>query len=169
MDWTSGVKTGIFATIACPAWMMGYIRGVAPKAVGKWDIAAPPGGGGNTGGSFLAVPRQSEHQELAAELVKFLTSEASELYVFKQTGNLPSLTALLRRPEVQRLRSPYFNNAPVGKIFAASALRLEPQTVGPHEGDVEHAAEAAVARVEQGRSSAKASWAQLLRDLRAFR
>jgi cellobiose transport system substrate-binding protein len=169
MDWDKGFQSGIFATITCPAWMMGYIQGLAPKAAGKWDIATPPGDGGNWGGSFLAVPRQSQHQELAAELAKFLTSPASELYVFKQTGNLPSLTALLRRPEVQKLRSKYFHNAPVGEIFAASALRLEPQAVGARQGDIQNAAAVAVSRVEHGNMSARASWAQFLKDIRALR
>ena len=33
----------------------------ARRTKGKWDIAAVPGGGGNWGGSFLAVPKQSKH------------------------------------------------------------------------------------------------------------
>ena len=57
-DWNTGFKKGTFATVTCPAWMMGYIQGQAPKTKGKWDIAAVPGGGGNWGGSFLAIPKQ---------------------------------------------------------------------------------------------------------------
>ena len=34
---------------------------------GKWDVAAVPGGGGNWGGSWLAVPKQSKHPKEAAE------------------------------------------------------------------------------------------------------
>ena len=49
-----------------------------------------PGGGGNWGGSFLAVPTQSKHQKEAVELAKFLTSQASQLAAFKAAGNLPS-------------------------------------------------------------------------------
>jgi cellobiose transport system substrate-binding protein len=168
-DWNAGFASGIFATIPCPAWMMGYIQDEAPKSGGKWDIAAPPGHGGNSGGSFLTVPRQSLHPALAAALVKFLTSPASELYVFKQTGNLPSLSSVLRRPEVQRLRSRYFHDAPVGKIFAASVLELRPRPLGPHEGEVENAASSAIMRVERSKTSSAASWAQFLRDVRAFR
>ena len=58
-DWNTGYKKGVFATVTCPAWMMGYIQGQAPATKGKWDIAATPGTGGNWGGSFLAVPKQS--------------------------------------------------------------------------------------------------------------
>ena len=77
-DWNTGYKKGKFATVTCPAWMMGYIQGQAPATKGKWDIAATPGTGGNWGGSFLAVPKQGSHQDEAADLVKFLTSPASE-------------------------------------------------------------------------------------------
>ena len=61
-DWNAGFKNGTFATVTCPAWMMGYIQGQAPDASGKWNIADVPGGGGNWGGSFLTVTKQSQHQ-----------------------------------------------------------------------------------------------------------
>ena len=166
-DWNTGYKKGSFATVTCPAWMMGYIQGQAPATKGKWDIAAVPGTGGNWGGSFLAVPKQSKNAALAAELVKFLTSPASEAYVFKQTGNLPSQPALLNSKAVVNFKNPFFNNAPVGQIFARSALRLKPQIIGPHQGAIQTAASNAIQRVEQGKQSPAKSWSQFLKDVRA--
>jgi cellobiose transport system substrate-binding protein len=165
-NWNTGYKKGLFATVTCPAWMMGYIQGQAPATKGKWDIAATPGTGGNWGGSFLSVPKQSDHQNEAADLVKFLTSPAAESFVFKQTGNLPSQTALLKSKAVQNFRNPFFSNAPVGKIFATSALRLKPQILGPHQGDIQNAASAAFQRVEQKKSSPAKSWDQFLKDVK---
>ena len=167
-DWNTGFKKGTFATVTCPAWMMGYIQGQAPATKGKWDIAAVPGGGGNWGGSFLAVPKQSKNSQMAAELAKFLTSPAAESYVFKQTGNLPSQPALLRSPAVNAFKNPFFSNAPVGRIFATSALRLRPQILGPHQGDFQNAVSQAVQRVEQHKQSPNASWAQFLKDVKRF-
>ena len=167
-DWNTGFKKGTFATVTCPAWMMGYIQGQAPATKGKWDIAAVPGTGGNWGGSFLAVPKQSGNRELAAELAKFLTSPAAESFVFKQTGNLPSQPALLRSPAVQGFRNAFFSNAPVGKIFANSALRLRPQILGPHQGDFQNAASQAIQRVEQKKQSANSSWSQFLKDVKRY-
>src|SRR4029453_14698839 len=67
-EWNAGFKNGAFATIACPAWMTGYIEGQAGEAgKGKWDITTVPGGGGNWGGSWLAVPKQSKHQQEAVQ------------------------------------------------------------------------------------------------------
>jgi cellobiose transport system substrate-binding protein len=166
-DWNTGYKKGSFATVTCPAWMMGYIQGQAPKTKGKWDIAATPGTGGNWGGSFLAVPKQSKHQAEAADLVKFLTSPSSEAYVFKQTGNLPSQPALLKSAAVSNFKNPFFNNAPVGKIFANSALRLLPQVIGPHQGDIQTASSNAIQRVEQKKQSPAKSWSQFLKDVKA--
>ncbi|HYY03244.1 MAG TPA: extracellular solute-binding protein, partial [Gaiellaceae bacterium] len=164
-DWNTGYKKGTFATVTCPAWMMGYIQGQAPDTSGKWDIAAVPGGGGNWGGSFLAIPKQSQHPQEAYQLIKFLTSPAAEAYVFKQTGNLPSQPKLLKSKAVQSFRNPFFNNAPVGKIFATSALRLKPQILGPHQGDIQTASSNALQRIEQHKQSASASWKQFLKDV----
>jgi len=166
-NWNTGFKTGKFATVTCPAWMMGYIQGQAPATAGKWDIAAVPGGaGGSWGGSFLSVPAQSKNQAAAADLVKFLTSPASQMYVFKQTGNLPSQPALLKSKDVQGFKNPFFSNAPVGKIFATSALRLQPQILGPHQGDIQNLVSAAFQRVEQKKQTPAKSWDQFLKDVK---
>jgi cellobiose transport system substrate-binding protein len=146
---------------------MGYIQGQAPATKGKWDIAATPGTGGNWGGSYLAVPKQSKNAALAADLVKFLTSPASEKYVFKQTGNLPSQPALLKSKDVSGFKNPFFNNAPVGQIFANSALRLQPQIIGPQQGAIQTAASNAIQRVEQKKQSPAKSWSQFLKDVKA--
>ena len=166
-DWNTGFKKGSFATVTCPAWMMGYIQGQAPNTKGKWDIARVPGNGGNWGGSFLAVPKQSKHAALAAELVKFLTSPASEAYVFKQTGNLPSQPALLKSKAVAGFKNPFFSNAPVGQIFATSALRLKPQIIGPQQGAIQTASSNAIQRVEQKKQTPAKSWSQFLKDVEA--
>jgi cellobiose transport system substrate-binding protein len=166
-DWNTGYKKGSFATVTCPAWMMGYIQGQAPATKGKWDIARVPGNGGNWGGSYLAVPKQSKNAALAAELAKFLTSPASEAYIFRQTGNLPSQPALLKSKAVANFKNPFFNNAPVGSIFAASALRLKPQVIGPQQGAIQTASSNAIQRVEQGKQTPAKSWSQFLKDVKA--
>jgi cellobiose transport system substrate-binding protein len=167
-DWNTGYKKGSFATVTCPAWMMGYIQGQAPATKGKWDIAATPGTGGNWGGSYLAVPKQSKNAAMAADLVKFLTSPSSESFVFKQTGNLPSQPALLKSKAVAGFKNPFFNNAPVGQIFANSALRLKPQIIGPQQGAIQTASSNAIQRVEQKKQSPAKSWAQFLKDVKAL-
>src|SRR5206468_11473800 len=164
-DWNTGFKKGTFATVTCPAWMMGYIQGQAPKTKGMWDVAAVPGGGGNWGGSFLSIPTQSQHPKEAADLIKFLTSPESQAFVFKQTGNLPSQPQLYSDPSISGFTNPFFNNAPVGQIFTDGAQKLEPQTLRPKQGDIQTAASNAIQRVEQGQQTPDESWPQSLTDV----
>ena len=156
----------MFATVTCPAWMMGYIQGQAPATKGKWDIAATPGTGGNWGGSFLAVPKQSLASGRGRRPRQVPDLPGIRGVVFKKTGNLPSQPALLKSPPVQNFRNPFFSNAPVGQIFANSALRLKPQILGPHQRDYQNRLHGAFHRVEQHKSSPAKSWAQFLKDVK---
>ena len=55
---------------------------------------------------------------------------------------------------MQTFKNPFFSNAPVGKIFANSALKLTAAVLGPHQGDFQTAASNAIQRVEQHKQSA---------------
>ncbi len=166
-EWNAGFQKGSFATVTCPAWMMGYIQDQAKSSAGKWDIAAIPGGGGNWGGSFLTVPKQSKHQKEAVELVKFLTSPESQATVFKKTGNLPSQPKLYDDPAIVGFKNPFFNNAPVGRIFTTAAKNLKPQYQGPKAGDIRATVIGnGLTRVEQGKQTPEQSWRQVLEEAR---
>jgi len=157
-EWNAGFKQGKFATVACPAWMMGYIQDQAPKTSGKWDVAAIPGGGGNWGGSFLAIPKQSKHPQEAYDLAAYLTAPEQELAVFKEIGNLPSLPSLYTDPALTSFSNPFFSNAPVGTIFSDTAAALKPQYLGTKNGPVRQAVENVVREVEAGSISADDGW-----------
>jgi cellobiose transport system substrate-binding protein len=157
-EWNAGFKKGKFATVACPAWMMGYIKDQAPDTSGKWDVAAIPGGGGNWGGSFLAIPKESEHPEAAYDLAAYLTAPEQELQIFKDTGNLPSLPALYTDPALTSFTNPFFSDAPVGTIFSDTAAALQPQYLGTKNGPVRQAVENVVREVENGSLSAEDGW-----------
>jgi cellobiose transport system substrate-binding protein len=158
-DWTAGFKNSKFATIACPAWMLGVIKGDAGDALAKkWDVAKAPAGGGNWGGSFLAVPAQSKHKTEAADLAKFLTSPDSQLAVFQKVNNLPSSPAVYTNADFQAFKNDYFNSAPVGQIFGAGAQALKPVYLGAKNAPVRAAVENALRSVEQGKRTADQAW-----------
>ncbi|WP_018348318.1 ABC transporter substrate-binding protein [Longispora albida] len=165
-DWEAGFKQGSFAVTACPSWMLGIIRNNSgADNAGKWDVAAVPGGGGNWGGSWLAVPKQSKHPKEAAELAKFLTSAKSQVAAFKKAGPLPSNVKALDDPEFRAYKNEYFNNAPVGQIFGSGAKALKPVYLGPkHQAIKERAFEPALQSVEQGQAKPDAAWAKALAD-----
>jgi cellobiose transport system substrate-binding protein len=154
-EWNAGFKNGAFATISCPAWMTGYIEGQAGEAgQGNWDITTVPGGGGNWGGSWLAVPKQSKHQAEAVELAKFLSSPPSQLVAFKAAGNLPSSPQDHADPALLNATNPYFSGAPVGELFVAGASSLKPVFLGAKNQAVRDAFENNLRAVEQGQLGA---------------
>ncbi len=115
-----------------PPWYTGVIKERAGDgAAGKWDIATIPGNGGNWGGSYLGIPEQSKHKAQAFELLKFLTGKEGEVAEFKAVGALPSNLKALDDPAVADSTNEYFNNAPVGKIYAGAAKDLKPIYLGP--------------------------------------
>ncbi|GLW05243.1 ABC transporter substrate-binding protein [Microtetraspora sp. NBRC 13810] len=163
--WNTGFAKGSFATIICPAWMTGFIQEQAADASGKWDIAAVPGGGGNSGGSHLMLPKQGKHPKEAAELINFLTSPENQAKVFKEEGTFPSIPALYDDPAVQDFKKPFFNDAPVGKIYSDAAKALKPQHLGPKEAEVRTAVANGLGRVEQGQQTPDEAWTQVLSDV----
>jgi cellobiose transport system substrate-binding protein len=165
-QWNTGFQKGQFATVTCPSWMMAEIKTNAPDASGKWNIARIPGtGGGNWGGSYLTVPKQGRHTQEATELVKWLTSPQQEAVWFKSRGNFPSDQALWSQPDVQGYTDPYFQNAPLGKIFSDSAKALKPQPLGPHAGDIGNALGNALVSIEQKKATPDAAWGKALADI----
>jgi cellobiose transport system substrate-binding protein len=167
-EWNAAFKNGAFATIACPAWMTGYIQGQAgDAAAGKWDIATVPGGGGNWGGSFLAVPTQSKHQKEAVALAKYLSAPAGQLAAFKAEGNLPSAPSLYDQPALKDAKNAYFSDAPIGQLFVAGAKNLKPVYLGVKNQPVRDAVENALRSYEQGQTSADKAWAKAIKDAKA--
>jgi cellobiose transport system substrate-binding protein len=164
-DWSTGFKKGSFATIACPAWMLGVIKTDAgDAAAGKWDVAQVPGGGGNWGGSFLSVPAKGKHLKESVELAKFLTNADSQLTVFKKVNNLPSNPTVYDNADFQALKNDYFSNAPVGQIFGAGAKSLQPVYLGAKNQAVRNAVEDALRSVEQGKKTADAAWQDAIKN-----
>ena len=145
--------------------MTGYIKEQAGEGnAGKWDIATVPGGGGNWGGSFLAVPKTSAHQDMAIELADFLSSADGQLSAFQAVGNLPSNPTLYDTPELKDATNEYFNDAPVGQIFVAGASGLKPVFLGAQNQPVRDAVENALRSVENGQKSSDEGWDAAVKD-----
>jgi len=126
-----------------------------------------PGGGGNWGGSFLAVPAQGAHQREAYQVAAWLTAPEQEKKLFLQAGLLPSEPAVYRDPAVLRHTDPYFSGAPVGELFAASADTVRPNYRGVHDADVRPFFGQALGRIEDGKQSVEQAWEQAIQEAHA--
>ncbi len=118
-QWNQAFAAGSFATIPCPAWMLGYVKGQAGDAgKGKWDIAKLPGGAGNWGGSYLSIPRAAKHKKEAYQLIEWLTAPEQQAKVFQKQGNFPP-----PRAPSSRSRTPRTSTSPTPRSARSSVTR----------------------------------------------
>ncbi|GAA2773386.1 extracellular solute-binding protein [Streptomyces showdoensis] len=156
-QWNQAFSAGSFATLPCPAWMLGYIKGQAGDAgKGKWDIAKLPGGAGNWGGSFLAVPRAAKHKKEAYELIRWLTAPAQQARLFRKQGNFPSSTGAIA--QVADATDPYFSGAPIGRLFGDAAKAAPVQVLGVHDKNVADQITNALSEVERKGTAPAEAW-----------
>ncbi|WP_406139696.1 ABC transporter substrate-binding protein [Streptomyces sp. NBC_01089] len=158
--WVAALRKGTIATVACPAWMAGQIStnaGAGNK--GKWDITTAPGAtAANWGGSFLAVPKKGSHVAEAGALVKWLTAPAQQAAVFKAIGVFPSNKGAYDLPEVKNAKLPYFNNAPIGQIYADEAKTIPEAVIGEKDGVIKDTISTQINNMEQRGTSPDDAW-----------
>jgi cellobiose transport system substrate-binding protein len=147
--WNQAFANGAFATLSCPAWMLGYIKSEAGKT-GKatWDVAALPGQYSNWGGSWLGVPTASKHQAAAEALAEWLTAPAQQVTMWTSQQHFPSSQVAAQDPAVANATSAYFSGAPIGKIFGTSAAALTRTPIGPFDTQIQQAFTTALTSIE---------------------
>ena len=164
--WNQAFANGAFATISCPAWMIGYIKGQAGDAgAGKWDVASIPGDGGNWGGSYLSIPAASEHQEEAYALIEWLTAPEQQITMWTDAQHFPSSSTAAADGAVAAATDEYFSNAPIGEIFKESADDLPIATLGPKDGVIKDTISQGLNRVDQQGEDPDEAWQQTMDEI----
>jgi cellobiose transport system substrate-binding protein len=164
--WNQAFANGAFATIACPAWMIGYIKGQAGDAGdGKWDVASIPGDGGNWGGSYLSIPAASENKEEAFALIQWLTAPEQQVKMWTQAQHFPSSSTAAAEPAVASATDPYFTDAPIGEIFGESAADLPIAILGPKDGVIKDTISNGLNRVDQQGEDPDEAWRQTMDEI----
>jgi cellobiose transport system substrate-binding protein len=164
--WSAGMGKGQFAVIAAPSWLLQQIRDNAPKTAGKWDIATIPGGTGNWGGSYLAIPKRAKNAKAAWDYITKTQSPRGQLAHFLDTGSLPTTPAVYKDPKLIALKDPFFSDAPTGKIYTDSLLALKPFVVGPDSSAIGQEFLNAITNVEQGKGGPARAWETALTNIR---
>ncbi|MFD4584681.1 ABC transporter substrate-binding protein [Streptomyces sp. NPDC087659] len=157
--WDQGYANGTFATVSCPAWMLGYIQdkgGAAGKD--KWDVAPAPKPS-NWGGSFLIVPEAGKNKTEAAKLAAWLTAPEQQAKLFEKRGSFPSAKAAYSLPAVSGAKHDYFGGAPIGEIFSRAAEGIPVTIVGPKDLVIaQNLADVGMLQVDQKGRSSKEGW-----------
>ncbi|MFE0802829.1 extracellular solute-binding protein [Streptomyces sp. NPDC058812] len=155
--WEQTISNNLFATVACPPWMIGTIKGKSqPEAAGKWDVAVAPKSG-NWGGSFLGVPKSGKNVKEAQKLVAWLTAPEQQAKLFAVQGSFPSAPAAYKLPQVTDAKNEMTGAAPIGDIFAKAAEAIPAQVIGPKDQIIQQGlTDNGVILVTQGKSPEEA-------------
>jgi cellobiose transport system substrate-binding protein len=162
--WDTGVTRLSFATAVCPSWMLTSIEQLSgADGAGTWAVTTIPGGTGDWGGFYLAVPRSSAHQQDAYQLATYLASEQAGTSL-AHAGAFPASSPAINA--TMSVISPYFGDAPVGKIFGLADDRVPAAPGGPAAAAIGDTMDNALASVESGTPAGKA-WARGTRQAAA--
>jgi cellobiose transport system substrate-binding protein len=155
--WDTTIANSKFAAVACPPWMLGYLKGKSkPDAAGKWDVAAAPKSG-NWGGTFLTVPKSGKHVTEAEKLVTWLTAPAQQAKLFNVQGSFPSAPGAYSLPQVTDAKNTMTGDTPIGKVFAEAAKAIPTQVIGPKDQIIQQGlTDNGVILVTKGKSAAEA-------------
>ncbi|MFF4588759.1 ABC transporter substrate-binding protein [Streptomyces sp. NPDC000345] len=131
--WDQTIANSKFAAMACPPWMLGYIKGKSKAdTAGKWDVAVAPKSG-NWGGSFLGVPKSGKHVKEAEAFITWLTAPEQQAKLFKVQGSFPSAPSTYTMSEVTSAKNEMTGDAPIGTIFSEAAKAAPVQVIGPKD------------------------------------
>lgn len=166
--WDKGFANGAFATIACPAWMLGYIKGKAGEAyAGKWAVAAAPGNGGNWGGAYLGIPTASKHQKEAFALAQWLTSKEAQVPMWTKEQHFPANKEAAADPAAASATDPYFGSSPIGTIFGDSASKLPVTVLGPKDGAIKDTFSNGLVALDQKGEDPDAAWKSTIKNIKS--
>ncbi|MGW2419165.1 ABC transporter substrate-binding protein [Streptomyces sp. NPDC001709] len=165
--WDQGYANAAFATVACPAWMVGYIEQKSgDSGKGKWDVAAAPTAA-NWGGSFLGVPTAGKHQKDAVALAKWLTAPEQQAKVFAKQASFPSTPSAYASLKPAADTTAYFSNAPLTQIFSDSAKTIPTQYFGIKDQPINSAiTDIGILQVEQKGKSPSQGWDAAAKEIK---
>ncbi|GAB3263591.1 ABC transporter substrate-binding protein [Kineosporia babensis] len=131
-EWFRAMGDGSLVTLLSGAWMPGNMIANAAAGSGDWKVAPMPTYDGGTpvtaesGGSSMAVIKQSENPALAAAFVRWLNHDPESIKIFIESGGFPSTTADLSDPAFTGAESEYFGGQKINEVLAAAAGTVQP-------------------------------------------
>ncbi|MGW1023976.1 ABC transporter substrate-binding protein [Streptomyces sp. NPDC002577] len=165
--WDQALANGTFATLACPAWMLGNIEQKSgDSGKGKWDVAAAPTAS-NWGGSFIGVPTASKHQKEAIALAKWLTAPEQQAKVFAKQASFPSTPSAYASLKPLADTTAYFSGAPLTQIFSDSAKTIPTQIFGVKDQPILTAlTDVGILQVEQKGKTPAQGWDAATKEIK---
>ncbi len=155
-QWNQAFSAGSFATMPCPAWMLGYIR---PGRRGRQGQVGRGRAARRRRQLGRLVPGRAEGREaqeggVRADQVAHRPRAADQ--ALPEAGQLPSATGAIEK--VADAKDPFFSNAPIGKIFGDAAKEAPVQVLGVHDQNIAQQITNALSEVERKGTAPEKAW-----------
>lgn len=132
-EWNAAVSTGRVASFVGAVWMSLGLQDAAASTEGKWRVCRAPGGPGNSGGSFVGIPKASRDPKGAWETIKWVQSPENQIFAYNEISLFPAAEAGLTDPEVL-VEHPFYGGQIVNKTFGESAANVKPVYLSAYDG-----------------------------------
>jgi cellobiose transport system substrate-binding protein len=117
------------------AWWMKVATDTTPDLAGKWRIAQQPGLPGNSGGSFLAVPKTSKDPGAALAFARWLTLPENQAQSYNEIQLFPSSPAAFTAG--MDPAGPFFGDQDPLTFFSTAAANVPTTFISTYEKQVE--------------------------------
>jgi cellobiose transport system substrate-binding protein len=156
-DQSALLTNGRMSSMIAAAWSESDLKASAPKTAGKWRVCRPPNGGGNNGGSYLAVTRYARDPKAAFAFIRWLQSPDNQMQAYEEMALFPSALSAL---DSRRLDKPddFFDGQHATRVFAASAKDVPQAYVSPYDALINGSFNFELANVESGGKSPERAW-----------
>ncbi len=166
--WAPGKANGSFAVTIAPSWILAGIQNDAPATKGLWRIASlPGGGGGNWGGSVIAIPARAKNKAAAWQYIKTMLSPEAQAEHFKDTGTFPAAKDALESKDIRDYKNPFFGDSAVGAVISDSVLKFKSFYNGPDTSAIGGALLNALVDMEAGNVPSDQAWSVGVKNAKA--
>jgi cellobiose transport system substrate-binding protein len=165
-SWGNAMSDGSYAVLLAPAWMQGQIKGNAPDSAGLWALTTMPEGAGNWGGSFVAIPKQSNHPAEAYDFISWLVSPENQLESYKDQGLFPSTPSIYNDPTFTDITDDYFSGIATAKVFSEAAEQVVSVYTGPNYQLVTNEFITALFNVLENQADPEEEWEDTIRRIK---
>nr|WP_235062628.1 ABC transporter substrate-binding protein [Thalassobacillus devorans] len=167
-EWANALNQGEFAVEMAPAWLKGYMTENAPEAAGKWRVTPlPTNFTGNWGGSYIAIPAETEHSKEAYEFAKWLVSPENQLKSFTESGLFPSAPEVYEMEAFKNNKDEYFGGQNTAAVFAEAAKEIPEVYKGPKYVTVNNEVLTALRNVQEGANPEK-EWEAAIKRIKGL-
>ena len=164
--WAPSLQSGKIASVIMGGWMLGNLENlIDPDGAGNWRVTTPPGGAFSNGGTYIQIPKLSEHKQLAWEFTRFVTTNPDALNaVFEKTGIVPAYMPAWSSPTYDQ-PVPYLGGQPAFRLMVNLAQQVKPLAYSPVDSLgkdlLNEQVDAAISGKVQPRQALQAAAAQL--------